>query len=681
MKKVVGATLVILLVVGCEPPLSDHGDPSASNRSLGLGVDVDNFDRSVRPQDDFYHYVNGTWLEKTEIPADKSAYGSFTEIRDKAARDLRAIVEDAANAEYKTPGSDLQKVGDFYLSFMDSTRAEDLGLTPIHRALSTVDDIETRGDLIRYFAHARKTRVGSPLGFYVGQDAKNTTQYTLYLSQSGLGLPDRDYYFEEQFTNTRDKYVVYIENMHNLAGWVEGDREAQTIMTIETRLAEHQWTRVQNRDRNAVYNKYTLDEANELTPNVDWNVFLEAADISPIDDFIIRQPSYFEALDNAVVDVSIADWKTYLRFKVLANAAPYLPEKFVEASFDFYGRTLNGTEQNRPRWRRAVSSTNGVMGEMVGKLYVEEHYQQEARARMDEMIKNLRDAFEVAINELEWMSDETKAEAQAKLAKFTPKIGFPKKWKDYADLEIRSDDLIGNLNRSARVEYERMVNKLGKPIDKGEWFMTPQTVNAYYSPSMNEIVFPAGILQPPFFNVEADDAVNYGAIGAAIGHEFSHGFDDQGRKSDGDGNLRDWWTEQDGEEFQRRAAILGEQFSSFSPVEGMNVNGELTMGENIGDLAGLTMAYKAYKRSLGGNEAPVIDGFKGEQRFFLGWAQVWRRKYRDDSLRRYLVTDPHSPGEYRTNGILANMPEFYEAFEVQEGDAMYRPEDIRVKIW
>lgn len=681
MEKGMAIALCVGLLIGCETQPSGDAGSEVRTQPLSLGVETSNFDEAVRAQDDFYRYVNGTWLANTEIPADKSNYGSFIELADKAERDMRNIIETAANAEFKAPGTDQQKVGDFYLSFMDSVRIEDLGLSPIQGDLADVDAIASHEDLIRYIAHNQKRGINDPFVIFVNQDAKNATEYILYLHHTGLGLPDRDYYFDEQFAETRDSYVAHIENMATLAGWEDGAAIAQTIMGLETRLAEHHWTRVQNRDRNAVYNKYTLAEASELTPNIDWSIFLETAGIAAAESFIVRQPSYFEALNTILAEVPVEDWKTYFRFKVLSNAAPYLPAQYVDANFDFYGRTLSGTEQNRPRWKRAVSGTNGVLGEMVGKLYVDEHFQPEAKARMDEMVQNLSDAFKTAINELEWMSGETKGQAQGKLAKFTPKIGYPNKWKDYSNLEVRPDDLLGNMKRSGEVEYQRMIDKLGQPIDRDEWFMTPQTVNAYYNPSMNEIVFPAAILQPPFFNVEADDAVNYGAIGAVIGHEFSHGFDDQGRKSDGDGNLRDWWTEQDAEEFQQRAAVLGEQYSGFSPIEGMNVNGDLTMGENIGDLAGLTMAYKAYKLSLDGEEAPVIDGFTGDQRFFLGWAQVWRRKYREDELKRRLVTDPHSPSEYRTNGIVANMPEFYEAFNIQEGDGMYRTPEERVKIW
>ncbi len=676
MKFFLTGAACLLLVAAFELP-TDGTDPV--NRLLSLGIDTTNFDRSVRPQDDLYRFVNGAWLDDAHIPADKSSYGTIIEVVDKAEQDLRAIIEGAAAIRSNDP--DLRKVGDFYRSFMDSSQIEKLGLEPLTAEFARIDAIESKEDLVRYIGYSQRAGAGDPFAIYVTQDAKNTTEYILYVTQSGLGLPDREYYFDERFAEVRESYAKYIATMSNLAGWDGGRGDAETIVNLERTLAEHHWTRVRNRDRDATYNKVTAEEASDLAPNLDWEFFLAGAGIEDLDAFIIRQPSYFEALSDALVDTPLEDWKTYFRFKVLSNAAPYLPQKFVDERFALYGRAIRGTEQDRPRWKRAVSAADEVLGEVVGKLYVERHFPSDAKARMDEMIENLRSAFRTSITELDWMEPATKLEAQEKLNKFTPKIGYPDSWKDYAALPIEPDDLLGNIYRSQDFEYRRGIDKLGQPVDRSEWFMTPQTVNAYYSSTMNEIVFPAAILQPPFFNVEADDAVNYGAIGAVIGHEFSHGFDDQGRKSDGDGNLRDWWTEQDNEQFQKRAAGLVAQYSRFSPVEGMHVNGELTLGENIGDLAGLTMAYRAYKLSLGGNEAPDIDGFTGDQRFFLGWAQVWRRAYRPDELKRRLVTDSHSPSEYRSNGVVRNMPEFYAAFNVREGDGMYLPQDERVKIW
>ena len=678
MKHLLAGVLCLGLLAAYQSPSA--GD-SASVHKLALGIDTTKFDRSIRPQEDLFRFANGAWLANPQIPADKSSYGTFYEVDERAERDLRAIIDEVAATTNKVNGSNQQKVGDFYLSFMDSARVESLGLKPLEGMFARIEAIDSHEDLIRFMAYGQRIGVVDPFRVYVTQDARNATAYILHATQSGLGLPDRDYYFDGRFADIRDSYVKHIADMPALAAFEGGISAAEVIMNLETRLAEAHWTRVQNRDRNATYNKLSIAEASALTPNFNWILFLEEAGFEGAEELIVRQPSYFEALDNAFGEISIDDWKKYFRFKVLSGNAPYLPQAFVDENFDFYGRTLRGTEQNRPRWKRAVSTTESVLGEVVGQLYVERHFRPEAKARMDELIENLRLAFRQSIDGLEWMGPETRAEAQAKLAKFTPKIGYPEKWKDYSTLEIRPDDLLGNLLRSREVEYQRMISKLGQPVDRSEWFMTPQTVNAYYSSSMNEIVFPAAILQPPFFNVEADDAVNYGAIGAVIGHEFSHGFDDQGRKSDGDGNLRDWWTEQDTQEFQKRSAGLVAQYNGFSPIEGMNVNGELTLGENIGDLAGLTMAYRAYRLSLGGREAPVIDGLSGDQRFFLGWAQVWREAHREDELRRRLVTSSHSPGEYRTNGVVRNMPEFYAAFDVKEGDGMYLPPEERVKIW
>jgi putative endopeptidase len=537
--------------------------------------------------------------------------------------------------------------------------------------------------VVEYFGYSQSARVQSPIGFFVGQDAKNSEQYISYVGQSGLGMPDRDYYFktDERFVEIRAAYLEHLERMLEMADIRDPAGSARTIMNIETRIAEHHWTRVQNRDRDSTYNKVDLAGASDLAPRLDWETFFTAAGVGNVEEFVVRQPSYLQALDELILDTPVDDWKTYSKWKLISRWAGNLPERFVDENFDFYQRTLRGTEDVRPRWKRGVGAVQGALGEMLGGVYVDRHFQVEKKARMDELVANLRRAFETSIDGLEWMGDDTKEQAQEKLRKFTPKIGYPDEFKDYSDLVVQDDDLIGNVMRSNAVEYRRMIDKLGSPVDRNEWFMTPQTVNAYYSSSRNEIVFPAAILQPPFFNVDADDATNYGAIGAVIGHEFSHGFDDQGRKSDGDGNLREWWTEEDESEFKRRADGLVAQYDGFNPIDDMHVNGEMTLGENIGDLAGLTMAFRAYKLSLNGEEAPVIDGYTGDQRFFLGWAQVWQRRYRDDELRRRLLTDSHSPSEYRTNGIVSNMPEFVEAFDVQPGDGMYKAPEERVKIW
>ncbi|MCZ6499306.1 MAG: hypothetical protein O6844_02295 [Gammaproteobacteria bacterium] len=675
-----GLILCALILAACT---QETDQPVVANKALTSGIEPANFDTTVRPQDDFYRYANGTWLENTQIPEDKSNYGSFTALADGAEENLRVLIEEAAADENKEAGSDAQKVGDFYLSFMNEEAVEAAGTTPLVEPLAQIDGIETSADVVAYIGASQRMGLTNPFVLFVNQDSKDSTMYAAFMHQTGLGLPNRDYYLEddERFVTLREKYRDYVKTMYGLAGLEGGESAGQTVLDIETAIAEAHWTQVQNRQRDKLYNPYDVDGANELTPGFDWNIFLDAAGLDPARDFIVRQPSYFSALGNMVVETPVDDWKTYFRFKLLDAAAPYLSEAFVEASFDMGGRAVQGIEQNQPRWKRAVQATDENVGELAGKMYVAKHFPPESKVRMNAMIENLREVFIEAINELEWMGELTKEQAQDKLARFNTKIGYPDKWRDYSSLDIVADDLAGNIMRSNASQYDRMIGKLGGPIDRTEWFMTPQTVNAYYNPPMNEIVFPAAILQPPFFNVGADDAVNYGGIGGVIGHEFSHGFDDQGRKTDGDGNLRDWWTEEDATEFKARAQGLVDQYAGYSPLEGEHLNGELTLGENIGDLAGLTMAYRAYKHSLGGKEAPVIDGFTGDQRFFLGWAQVWARKYRDKELLRRLKIDPHSPSEYRANGTVSNIPEFYAAFDVQEGDGMYLADEVRVKIW
>ncbi|MGA9525471.1 MAG: M13 family metallopeptidase [Myxococcaceae bacterium] len=641
-------------------------------------------DTSVRPQDDFYRYVNGIWLKTAKIPADKSRYGSFIELRDKSEAALKEIIEEAARAKAE-PGSELQKVGDLYRAFMDTEQVEQLGVTPVKADLARVESLKSKKELPVFFAELQRMGVATPFAFYVWQDAKQADRYIAHVSQAGLGLPDRDYYFktEPRFVEVRAAYHDYIARLLELSGRKTEDARAaaKRIVAFETALAEKHWERAKNRDREATYNLRSLEELESAAPGFSFARFLETAGASKTPGVIVRQPDYFTAMGKLLQSTRLSTLKEYLSFKVLDGAAPYLSSAFEQAHFEFRGKALQGQEEIQPRWKRAVSAVESSLGEVVGKLYVEQHFKPESKARMEQLVENLRSAFRQGIDELEWMSPETKAQAREKLAKFNVKIGYPDKWRDYSALEVEPGSLVANLKRAAAFEFQRDVDRLGKPIDRSEWGMTPQTVNAYYSSTMNEIVFPAAILQPPFFNPEADDAVNYGAIGGVIGHEISHGFDDQGSRSDGDGNLRNWWTDEDKKAFDARAAMLADQYGAFSPIEGMNVNGKLTLGENIGDLSGLTVAYRAWKLSLGGKKAPAIDGFTGAQRFFLGWAQVWRGLERDDYLRQMLLTDPHSPGEFRVNGVVRNMPEFYEAFGVKEGDGTWVPPATRVKIW
>jgi predicted metalloendopeptidase len=657
---------------------------AAATPALSSGLLLENFDRSVRPQDDLYRFVNGTWLKKTEIPADKNNYGAFTKLADGAERDLRVIVEQAAGA--KAPaGSDQQLIGDFYASFMDEAAAEKLGMAPLKPELARIDAIGDRGQLLDYLGHAQLIGVRNPVNAYIQPDAKRPDMYTVWADQSGLGLPDRDYYLSKdaRFTEIRQKYQEHIARVFKLMGRDDAAAKAaaQRIMDFEQRLALASWAPVDLRNVDKTYNPFDLAAAAKQTPGIDWTRLFAAMGIKGHDHLIVGQPSFFAELGKALGDVPLETWQDYLRLRLVDDFSPYLSKAFVDENFDFYGRTLTGTPELKPRWKRGLAETEAAMGDLLGKEYVARHFPPEAKRRMDALVANLLKAFAVSIDELEWMGPETKRQAHDKIANFTVKIGYPDKWKTYPGLVTQRDDLVGNVQRAREVNVRRELAKLGQPIDRTEWFMTPQTVNAYYNPLMNEIVFPAAILQPPFFDMNADDAVNYGGIGAVIGHEISHGFDDEGRKFDGKGALRDWWTAEDNKRFEERAGRLVQQYNAYTPLPGMNLNGQLTLGENIGDLSGLAVAHKAYQLSLDGKPAPVLDGYTGEQRFYIGWGQIWARKYRDDELRKRLLTDPHSPSEYRANGIVRNMAPFQKAFDVKPGDALYLPPDQVVKIW
>lgn len=652
-------------------------------QSINSGVIKANFDESVRPQDDLYRYVNGTWLKNTEIPADKSNYGSFTMLDDLSQKRLREIIEESAKSSPKYANENMQKVGDLYLAFMDTVKIEKLGIKPIENDLKMITDYKADKGLSELLGKLTQSGVQRPFAIFVDQDAKKSTEYIFYINQSGTGLPDRDYYFktDAKFQSIREAYVNYISNMLKLAKVANHGEIAKKIMTMETEMAGFQWTRTQNRDDNKTYNKFTIDELQKQTSNINWSRYFEAAGMPKMSHIIVRQPDFLVNMNGLLGKYSVQDWKDYFVFKTINTAAPFLSSDFVTERFNFYSKTLRGVTANTPRWKRGVELVEGSVGEVVGKIYVDKYFKPEAKRRMNELVSNLKAAFAERINTLEWMSDATKKQALEKLSKFNTKIGYPDVWKDYSKLKIVSGDLVQNIKNSNAFDYHEMISKYGKPIDRNEWGMFPQTVNAYYNPSMNEIVFPAAILQPPFFDLNADDAVNYGGIGAVIGHEISHGFDDQGSRSDGDGNLRNWWADVDSIKFADRTKMLINQYDQFNPIDSMRVNGAMTLGENIGDIGGLNVALHAYKLSLKGKDAPVLDGFTGEQRFFIGWAQVWARKYRDAEMRNRLLTDVHSPSEYRCNGIIANMPEFYKAFGVKEGDKLYRAETARVKIW
>ena len=650
--------------------------------ALSSGVLLENFDQRVRPQDDFYRFVNGTWLARTEIPADKNNYGAFTLLQDEAEKNLRVIVEEAAGAG-AAPGSDAQLIGDFYRSFMDEERAERLGHGPLEPELGRIAAIADREQLLDYLAGAQVRDVDNPIGADVFADARNPEVNTLWLSQSGFGLPERDYYFskEKRFEEIRAAYLKHVENVFRLVGRPDAAALAKRVTAFETRLAEASWPAVKLRDVEKLYNPMSIADATRAAPGIDWARWLEGLGVTGVDQIVVAQPDYFKAVGRALRQEPLATWRDYLTLRAIDGYSPYLSSAFVDEHFDFYARTLTGTPQLKPRWKRALAELEGSTGDLLGKEYVKRHFPPEAKQRMDGLVANLLKAFDQSIDELEWMGPETRQQAHEKVRSFTVKIGYPTKWKEYPGLETRTDDLLGNVVRAREVNAKREIAKIGKPVDKTEWGMTPQTVNAYYNPLANEIVFPAAILQPPFFDMKADDAVNYGGIGAVIGHEISHGFDDQGRKFDGKGVLRDWWKPEDNERFMSRADLLVKQYDAFSPLPGFNVNGQLTLGENIGDLSGLAVAYKAWQLSLQGKPSPAIDGFSGEQRFFVGWGQIWARKYRDDELIKRLKTDPHSPAQYRCNGILRNMPAFARAFGVEPGDRMYLPPGQQVRIW
>jgi len=646
------------------------------------GLEMTGFDRDVKPQDDLYRFVGGHWLATTEIPADRSNYGSFIILDDKAQEEVRDLVVAASKQPNRAPGSDAQKVGDFYLAFMDTARVESLGLAPLREELARIDAIATPRDVARYIGHAQRIGVAQPLRWFSAPDKRNSTTYIGSVYQAGLTMPDRDYYLspDAKYAEFRAKFNTYVEQLLARAGERNAKSAAARIAALETRLANEQWTKVQNRDPVKTYNAMSLPEYQKLAPNIDWLAFFEGMG-APVQKLNVYQPSFVKGLGQLVKTVPVADWRMYFKFQLLDGYAPLLSAQFADLEFDFHERTLNGVKEPRPRWRRAVDTMDDNMGEMLGRMFVEAHFPPEAKRRMLELVGNLLKTFDTSIDGLEWMSADTKAEAKRKLSKITVKIGYPDKWRNYSSLQVKNDDLVGNAMRGAEFELNRLINRAGGPVDKGEWLMTPQTVNAYYSPPTNEITFPAAILRPPFFDMNADDAANYGGIGAVIGHEISHGFDDSGRQFDGDGNLRDWWTAEDGAKFKQRADALAAQFDGYSVLDNRHINGRLTLGENIGDLSGLAIAFKAYQMSLGNNPSPVIDGFTGEQRFFLGWAQVWRRKYRDEELLKRVVTDPHSPSEFRTNGPTSNIDAFYAAFAVKPGDRMYRAPAERVKIW
>jgi putative endopeptidase len=651
--------------------------------TLPAGLAIEEFSSDIRPQDDLYRHVNGTWFARTEIPADKARWGAFHMLAEQAEKDVRAIIEDSQDAEQ---GTLARKIGDLFASFMDTARIDAAGVAPLAETLAEIDALDSIPSFLRIAGAYDRDGRAHLIGLYDDGDPGDPERYLPVLLQGGLSLPDESYYRLDTFEETRAKYREHLERLLALAGIADAAAQADRAIALETELASHHWDNVRSRDAVETYNLKTWAELQELV-GVDlapWREGVSPSNPVALDEAVVSQPSFFEALGSLLVPERLDDWKAWLRSQVVHAAAPYLTDDLVQENFSFYGTELSGVPSIRERWKRGVSVTEGALGEAIGKVYVERHYPPTAKAAMDELVGNLIEAYRQSITTLEWMTPETRERALAKLDAFTPKIGHPDVWRDYSSLVIDRDDLFGNVRRAAIFEHDRHIDKVGEPIDRSEWHMPPQMVNAYYNPSMNEIVFPAAILQYPFFDAGRDAAANYGGIGAVIGHEVGHGFDDQGSRYDGDGKLEDWWTDADRSAFEERTKALIEQYDALVP-EGLDaehhVNGALTIGENIGDLGGLGIALKAYELSLGGADAPVIDGFTGVQRLLLSWAQVWQQKSREAETLRLLTIDPHSPTEFRCNQIVRNIDAFYEAFDVTESDALWLPQDARVTIW
>ncbi|PHR92643.1 MAG: peptidase M13 [Robiginitomaculum sp.] len=665
----------------------DAGGPAesaavAQTPELGtFGVALDYMDTSVKPGDNFFLYVNGTWLKNTEIPADRSNYGSFTLLAERSEAQVKAIIEDSAKTESEN-GSAEQKIGDLYASFMDVDTIEAKGIAPLQADLDTIAALSDHKAMASLMGDPSMS-LNSIVGGYVTVDAKDTENNIFYMTQAGLGMPNRSYYLDEdeKSVGLRADYATYLAAMLSAAGGDNVTARVQAVIDFETALAKTHWEPVKRRNRDLTYNKMTMDELIAYAPGFDWQAMADASSVGDQAAYIIRETDALQGSAKVFGETSMDVLKDYLTVHYMGGNAAYLPKTIDDARFAFYSAALRGTEVQRDRWKRGTGQVSRTLGEMVGQVYVKRHFKPEAKAQMDTLVANLRTAFGEGIDNLDWMSDATKVEARDKLAKFYPKIGYPKNWIDYSELKIDRDDLIGTMKSANAWGWNDMISELGEPIDREKFGMTPQTVNAYYNPGLNEIVFPAAILQAPFFDPNADAAVNYGGIGAVIGHEMGHGFDDQGSKSDGNGEQRNWWTDEDLAAFKEKTNALVAQYNEFEPLEGLHVNGELTLGENIGDMTGITMAYAAYKKSLNGKEDIVIDGFTGDQRFLLSYAQIWQRKFRDEALRARIKTDPHSPGEYRANGIVRNFDLWYEAFDVQPGDALYLPPEERVKIW
>jgi putative endopeptidase len=667
-------------VVGCASTAwAADSDPLASPKYGTWGFDASGMDTSVSPGDDFNRFANGAWEARTTIPPDRSRFGNFDILSVLSETRVHAILEDAAAGKLDDP--DAAKIGAAYRAFMDEARADKLDIKPLAPQLAAIRKLKDKGAVAALMGQQNTHDTSSIIDLYISQDGKSPNVYAVFLSAGGLGLPDRDYYLKDSFAAKKAKYRLYAREMLDRIGWQDSAVTADAIVAFETRLAEASWTRAERRDRSKTYNPVSLAELKTLAPGFDWDAFFKASELPKLNRFIAVTNTAFPKYAQEFADTPLPILKAWLAFRVADQSAPYLSKRFADANYEFRSRELAGQPEQQPRWKRGVAFVNGALGEAVGRVYVARYFPPAAKAKMDALVGDIRSVLKARIEKLDWMTPPTKVKALEKLSKFTVKIGYPAKWRDYGALTVSATDLLGDQRRADAFEWRREVARLFQPVDHAEWGMTPQTVNAYYNYANNEIVFPAAILQAPFFDPDADPAINYGGIGGVIGHEISHGFDDQGRKSDGDGVLTDWWTTDDADRFKVQAARLGAQYSAFEPLPGVHVVGELTMGENIGDMGGLSLALDAYHASLKGAPAPMIDGFTGDQRVFLGWAQVWRQKQRDDALRRQVVSDPHSPARYRVNGTIRNISGWYDAFGVKPGDAMYVAPGARVHIW
>jgi putative endopeptidase len=655
---------------------------SSARADTGLisGIQIADMDKSVRPQDDLFEYANGTWLKNVPIPPDRASYGVDAMMTEHSLLQQRDLIEAA-----QTSGDpEVRKVSDLYSSYMNEARVERLGIKPLSAELQLAANLKNARDIAPLMGRLDRVGIASPFAGYVRPDSKHSAQYAFWITQSGLGLPDRDYYLSDdaRLVGFRSKYREHVEKMLHLLGDAGPGKEADKIIALETAIAKLQWTRVANRDAQKTYNPKTLAQLGKVAPAIDWNVyFIQAGLTGTLPTLVVRQPDYLQGLSGLIESTPIETWRSYFRYRILSSRAPFLTRAFVEEDFAFNQGVLQGTQQAPDRWKRGTQLVDRLMGEVSGKMYVAKYFPPATKARIDELVHNLLKAYALSIDQLPWMSAATKVEAQAKLRKLDVKIGYPDHWRDYGALRISPDDLLGNVRRAQEFERNRKLAQLGGPIDRGEWNMTAPTVNAYYNPSLNEIVFPAGILQPPAFDPAADDAFNYGSAGATIGHEMSHGFDDQGSQYDSDGNLRDWWTPEDHAKFKAKTELLIKEYDGFEPVPGFHVNGALTLGENIADIAGIEIAYKAHLASLNGRTPPVIDGMTADQRFYVGFAQSWLGKRRDESTIAQVKSDPHSPVKYRTNGVVVHMPSFYSAFSVGPADKMYLPPEQRVTLW